>query len=158
MRECGCAGRQCEKVQFTELTRRAFLGRVTSGAAAVALASQLPWLEQAAAAKVAPPVTWPDYPLTPPRVYRDAAPGGGRHAHRRHRHRQHLAGRPGPPGRLADLQQPERDADSRQLLRRLAPERATGRPSRGVLQTEAEGPLRAGRSRSSTRAAIRSPG
>ena len=51
----------------------------------------------------------------PPSVSRPA-PGGGRHAHRRDRHRQYLAGRPRATGRLADLQQLERDADSRQLF------------------------------------------
>ena len=66
--------------------------------------------------------------MTPPRRLSRPAPGGGGDAHRRHRHRQHLAGRARPLERLADLQQPERDADSRQLFRRLRPHRQ--RPGR----------------------------
>ena len=71
MRNCGCSGGNCEVVQPMEMTRRAFLGQVAVGTAGVALASQLQWLEQAAAAETSPPVHWPEYLMTPLRVYRD---------------------------------------------------------------------------------------
>jgi uncharacterized protein (DUF608 family) len=54
-----------------EMTRRAFLGHLAIGATGVALAGSFPWLDQAAAAPTPPPVSWPPYPMTPPRVYRD---------------------------------------------------------------------------------------
>ena len=70
MRNCSCSGGKCQPAQATGLSRRAFLGRVAIGTAGLAWAGQLPWLAQAADTETSPPAQWPDYPLTPPRVYR----------------------------------------------------------------------------------------
>ena len=74
MRTCGCAGGKCGNPEQTGMNRRDFLGRLTASSAGLALLSQLPWLQQAAAAAPATSAAagsaWPDYPLTAPRVYR----------------------------------------------------------------------------------------
>ncbi len=72
MRDCGCSGGSCSGRTRLELTRRAFLGHVAAGTAGAALASQLGWLQQPAQARSLIAQPWPDYPLTPVRIYRGA--------------------------------------------------------------------------------------
>ncbi|HPM83281.1 MAG TPA: GH116 family glycosyl-hydrolase [Candidatus Anammoximicrobium sp.] len=74
MRNCSCSGGKCESAESVALSRREFLGRLAVGSAGLTLLAQLPWLEQAraasAAAQAANNAVWPDYAMTPPRVYR----------------------------------------------------------------------------------------
>lgn len=74
MRNCSCAGGKCESGEVAGLSRREFLGRLALGSAGLTLLGQLPWLQPGAgtslAAEAARGVAWPEYPLTPPRVYR----------------------------------------------------------------------------------------
>lgn len=74
MRTCGCAGGKCENGEVAGLNRREFLGRIAGGTAGLTLLAQLPWARQAEAESVAgaaaKAAVWPEYAMTPPRVYR----------------------------------------------------------------------------------------
>ncbi len=74
MRNCSCSGGKCESAESVALSRREFLGRLAVGSTGLTLLAQLPWLEQPRAASAAAQSTnnavWPDYAMTPPRVYR----------------------------------------------------------------------------------------
>ena len=119
--ECCCCGGRCGGQKPVELNRRDFMEKLALGTAALALAGGLAVKCRSRgrglpnASEALGRANLPD----------DAAaglsreePGSGRHAHRRHRHRQHLARRRGQTGRLANLQQPQRAANPRQLFRR----------------------------------------
>ncbi len=119
--ECRCCGGRCGGEQPAELNRRDFMEKLAVGTAALSLAGGLA-SSRRRRGKGLPNASQALWRANLPgdaasRLSREE-PGSGRHAHRRHRHRQHLAGRRGPTGRLANLQQPQRAANPRQFLRR----------------------------------------
>ena len=69
-----CSGGRCGAVEIAALSRREFMARLAAGTAGLALAGELRWLHPAQALgpdPTSPPKGhWPDYPMTPPRVYR----------------------------------------------------------------------------------------
>jgi uncharacterized protein (DUF608 family) len=71
--ECRCCGGRCGEVKPIELNRRDFLEKLAAGAAALTVAGQMAWADEAD--KLLPPAgslsPWLGrYPLTPRRVYR----------------------------------------------------------------------------------------